>query len=208
MTTQTGGSFSNGTTESNYSASQGRKSAQSSSPGGESARDSISGAATKAGTTVVAGINSQKTKAADGLGSVADALRQSSEQLRNQDPSTPLPQYISTAADQVERLSGYLRRHSVSNMVNGVEDFARRHPAIFIGSACVLGLLAARFLKSSARVDTNSNLPAERAQGAINRRAQDRFDPRASAGYSPGPQAHVTHDESSVIGPRQGSEAL
>jgi hypothetical protein len=208
MTTQAGGSFSKGTTESNFSASQSRQGAQASSSGSlpqDSARDSISSAATKAGTMVVGGINSQKTKAAEGLGSVAQALRKSSEELRTQDASAPLPQYITTAADQVERLSGYLRNNSVSDMVNGVEEFARRQPAIFLGSACVLGLVAARFLKSSARSDTSRNLPVQRTEGGNNRGALDPFDPRTSAGYSRVQQAAgVTHDESSVTGSRRG----
>jgi hypothetical protein len=210
MTSQAG-SFSQGTTESQYSTPQGRNGGQASSAGSlnvDSARDSLSGAATKAGTTVVAGINSQKTKAADGLGSVARALRQSGEELRTQDPSTALPQYISTAADQVERFSGYLRSNSVSDMVGGVEDFARRQPAIFIGSACVLGLLAARFLKSSSRSDTRTNLPAERAQSSSNYLGRGRFDPRTSAGYSRGQATRdLMDDEYNLTGSRRAGEA-
>jgi hypothetical protein len=109
----------------------------------------------------------------------------------------------------VERLSGYLRSNSVSDMVSGVEEFARRQPAIFIGSACMLGLLAARFLKSSARGDTRTHLPAEREQGSSTFLARDRFDPRTSAGYSRDqPTRGVMHDESNLAGSRRAGEAL
>ena len=117
----------------------------------DSARDAIAGAASQAGTKVVAGVNTQKARAADSLGSVAQALRQSSDQLRSNSSGMSVHQYISTAADRVERLSDYLRSSSVSDVMNEVEQFARRQPAIFIGGAMMLGLLGARFLKSSNR---------------------------------------------------------
>jgi hypothetical protein len=36
-------------------------------------------------------------------------------------------------------------------LIDDVEDFARREPAVFIGGAIAIGLVAARFLKSSRR---------------------------------------------------------
>jgi len=92
---------------------------------------------------------SQKERAVDSLGGVATALRQTSEQLRDQQEG-PIPQYVQQAADQVERITGYLRSRSVGDLVNDVERFARREPALFLGGAFALGLLGARFLKSSS----------------------------------------------------------
>jgi hypothetical protein len=43
-------------------------------------------------------------------------------------------------------------------MVRNVEDFARRQPALFIGGAFMLGLLGARFLKSSAQTDPSQGI--------------------------------------------------
>jgi hypothetical protein len=197
MTSETGRSPSKGAPESNYSASQGGKAPQQSAV--ESARESISGAATQAGTKVVAGFNSQKSRAADGLGSVAQALRQSGDTLRSKDPDTPLTQYISSAADQVERLSGYLRSNSVNDMVGGLEQFARRQPALFIGSAFMLGLLGARFLKSSSRSDTSSYEGEQRAQpsGSLGRQ---NYDPRTSAGYWRDQEARGAMEDKSYLG--------
>jgi hypothetical protein len=90
----------------------------------------------------------QKERAADSLGRVAQALRQSSQQLRDQDQGT-LAQYTEKAADQVERFSGALRNKDVNQLVGEAEHFARQQPGIFLGGAFALGLLAARFLKSS-----------------------------------------------------------
>ena len=43
---------------------------------------------------------------------------------------------------------GYLRGKDFDRMVDDLEGFARRQPALFLGGAFMLGLLAARFLKS------------------------------------------------------------
>jgi hypothetical protein len=93
---------------------------------------------------------SQKERAADSLGSVAQALRQSSQQLREQDRGT-LAQYTEKAADQVERFSGSLRNKDVNQLLSEAENFARRQPGVFLGGAFAVGLLAARFLKSSSQ---------------------------------------------------------
>jgi len=203
MTSEAGRSSSpQGAPESSYSASRGGKGQQQSAM--NSACESISGAATEAGRKAVTGINSQKTKAAEGLGSVAQALRQSGETLRSKNPETPIPQYISSAADQVERLSGYLRANSVGDMVNGLEQFARSQPALFIGSAFMLGLIGARFLKSSGRSDTSNERPSTHYPSS--RRTQNYVDPRTSAGYWREQEARDASERSDLAGSRIGEE--
>jgi len=90
----------------------------------------------------------QKDRAAEGLTSVAHALRQTGEQLREQDQQA-ITGYIETAASQVERISNYLKQNDLGGLIDDVERFARRQPALFLGGTFVLGLLGARFLKSS-----------------------------------------------------------
>ena len=90
----------------------------------------------------------QKDRAAEGLSGVARALRQTGQQLRDQDQQG-VTGYIDRAASQVERISGYLQNSDLGRLVDDVEGFARRQPAMFLGGALVLGLLGARFLKSS-----------------------------------------------------------
>jgi len=91
----------------------------------------------------------QKEKAVSTLGSVAGALRQTSQTLRSQDQA-PFAQFADKAAEQIDQLTSYLQTHEPGQMMTEVERFARRQPALFIGGAFVLGLLGARFLKSSA----------------------------------------------------------
>jgi len=71
----------------------------------------------------------------------------------------------------VENWADYVQQTDVRQMADRVESFARREPAIFLGGAFALGLLGARFLKSSRRSDEDqwdrSQYPMP--QGARNR---------------------------------------
>ncbi|MCA9972180.1 MAG: hypothetical protein KC425_18285 [Anaerolineales bacterium] len=94
-------------------------------------------------------LESQKDEAASQLHGVAKALRQTSDRLREQDQGM-IAGAGSQAADQLDKLSGYLQEQDVGDLLHDAEDFARRQPELFIGGAFTVGLLAARFLKSSA----------------------------------------------------------
>lgn len=101
-------------------------------------------------------LSSQKDRATDGLGSVAEAVRQSSHHLRDSQHDT-IAQYVEKAADQLDRFSTEIRNRDVGELANEVQRFARRQPALFVGSAFAIGILGARFLKSSA--DHSGNGP-------------------------------------------------
>jgi hypothetical protein len=93
-------------------------------------------------------INSQKNRATDGLGTMAQAVRQSTQQLRDQRHET-VASYVEQAADQLERLSQRLKQKDVGELLEDAQRLARRQPALFVGSAFALGLIGARFMKSS-----------------------------------------------------------
>jgi hypothetical protein len=93
-------------------------------------------------------LGTQKNKATDGIGTVAQAVRQASQQLRTQQHET-IASYIDQAANQLERFSTRLHDKDVGELVRDAQQFAKRRPAMFIGSAFAIGLLGARFLKSS-----------------------------------------------------------
>jgi hypothetical protein len=94
-------------------------------------------------------LTSQKDRALEGLGGVAEAVRKSTHTLREQQHDT-LAGYIDQAADQIERFSQNLKNKDVGELVNDAQRLARRQPALFVGSAFALGLLGARFFKSSS----------------------------------------------------------
>lgn len=93
-------------------------------------------------------LSGQKDIAVDQLSGLARVLRQSSDQLRQQDQGA-FASYSQQVADQIDNMSGYLRERDFEDLMYDAEDFARRQPELFIGGAFTLGLLAARFLKSS-----------------------------------------------------------
>lgn len=93
-------------------------------------------------------LGQQKGRAAESLGSVASALRQAGEQLGSHDQQM-IGRVANQAADRLEHFSTGLQDKSVEDLMGDAERFARREPEMFLGGAVVLGLLAARFLKSS-----------------------------------------------------------
>jgi len=98
---------------------------------------------------VTSAITSNKERAAEEIHGFAEALRQTSQQLRDQDMGA-VAQYADQIGEQIEQVSRYLREKDVQGLISDVEDFARRNPAVFVGAALGLGLLSARFLKSSS----------------------------------------------------------
>ena len=116
--------------------------------------NSTAGAGTQTGVmdrvrdAASAQVSTQKDRATDTLGTLASAVRQSTQTLRDQQQDT-IAQYVERAADQIDRFSATLRNRDLSQLMADAQGFARRQPAVFIGVAFVAGVLAARFLKSS-----------------------------------------------------------
>jgi hypothetical protein len=107
-----------------------------------------SDAAGQARKTAESQLAGGKDRAVEGLENVADVLRDAGEHLREKEENA-LPDYIVQAADQVDLMARYLRRHTLGQVFSDVEQYARREPALFLGGAFVLGLFGGRFLKSS-----------------------------------------------------------
>jgi uncharacterized protein YjbJ (UPF0337 family) len=115
----------------------------------DDAKAETSRMASQAGDMVQDLVGKQKDQAVQRLGSVAGALRDVGNRLQQQD-GAGFGQYAVRAADQVDRLSGYLRDRDLKTFVRDTERLARRHPDVFLGGTFLAGLLLARFLKSSS----------------------------------------------------------
>jgi hypothetical protein len=115
----------------------------------ERAKEKVGEAAEQAKEQARSRMGGQLTRAGDELDSVAKAVTQVGQQLRGQDQDG-LAQYTDKAAGQINRLAGYLRNAEADDVMRDAQRFARQQPALFLGGAFVLGVLAARFLKSSA----------------------------------------------------------
>lgn len=118
---------------------------------GQAAKDALGQVKDNATTA----IDDKKANLAQGLTSVAETIRQVGDSVKppEGEPANKVAelttQYTESLSQQVEKLSGYLERQDLRGLVRDLEGFARRNPAIFLGGAFALGILAARFLKSS-----------------------------------------------------------
>ncbi len=110
-------------------------------------------------------LETQKHQAAQRITPVQMALRETAQQLRKQGQG-PIAQYADQASDQVERFSGYLRETSVDEITEEVRGFSRSRPALFLGSAALLGFLGTRFLKSSSQGASAGGGSADGGYGA------------------------------------------
>ncbi len=102
-------------------------------------------------------LNEQKGRGVEELSGLAQAVRQTSQQLRQQNKAG-MAGYAEQAAEQVDRVIHYADSHDVGELLEDAETFARRHPEGFLGGAFVLGLIAGRFMKSTKERRMNESL--------------------------------------------------
>ncbi len=110
-----------------------------------------------------------KDRAAQTLGTVADALRHTKEHLGTTE-NAMLGNIVSGAADRVEGLSGYIQKRTIGELVSDLEGFARREPALFLGGSFVMGLLGGRFLKSARPSNPQAGSPRQEGASGSNYR--------------------------------------
>jgi hypothetical protein len=112
----------------------------------DQAKNTFQQAKERAGTS----LGESKGQLADQVGAVAEALRRTTENLRSEDQGR-IAGLTETLARQIDQVANYLRGKDAAGMRQDLENMARRQPAVAIGGALLLGLIGARFLKSSER---------------------------------------------------------
>lgn len=117
--------------------------------GSERVRDTAQQAVETAERTARSALSTQKERAASSLDDIAEVLHAAGEQLRGHD-RTSLAEYADRAADRIDEFARTLQRKDVGQLVADAEAYGRRHPEVILGGGLVIGLLAARFLKSSS----------------------------------------------------------
>lgn len=90
----------------------------------------------------------QKDAAASRLGGLAEVLRNSARDLDERGGASA--GLADGAAERLERVAGSLRERDLDGLLDEVERFARRRPALFVGGAVAAGFLFIRFSKSSS----------------------------------------------------------
>lgn len=114
-------------------------------------KDDVKTAASDAASTAKKAAESKldagRDFAAEHLGSVAEALRKTGDELKANDSA--LTDYVAKAATSVDQVSHYLQTRTLSQLMGDMEGFARREPAMFLGGAFVAGIFGGRFLKAA-----------------------------------------------------------
>ena len=120
-------------------------------------------------------INRQKETAASELTTVVNAVRQFGQTL-NKEGEGPIArfaaQYGDKAADGLDRVARYLREQDPKRLINDVQNFGRRQPALLIGGMFLLGFAGARIIKSSMdAAGSSTNTAAQRSLTATGTRS-------------------------------------
>lgn len=95
-------------------------------------------------------ISGTRESFAEDLGTLARSMRQAAQSFEERD-SRLAADYAQAAACGVEKLADYLQEKDLGRIVDDVEDFARRRPAVVLGGAFAAGFFLARLFKNAAR---------------------------------------------------------
>lgn len=146
---------------------------------GREATESVGQIAGRAADVGLQRADQGKDEAAHTITRLASSMRQVSTDLEGDQPA--IAGVARTAAEQVERLATYMERTDTRQIVNTVEDAARRQPLLFLGGAFALGVVAARLLKAGTGTDKEQTRNGQ-ANGYVGSTRVGDFDGRASRG--------------------------
>jgi hypothetical protein len=96
-----------------------------------------------------------KEAGADEIDRYVGVARRAADDLEEHSPTGA--RYIREAAEGVEELTLSFREKSIGELIDGVQDFARRKPVIFFGGAMLTGFAILRFVKSSSERRTGQS---------------------------------------------------
>jgi hypothetical protein len=114
----------------------------------DQAKSTFRDARDRAGSTLSQG----RQQAADQIGGIGSAFRRTGDTLRQEDQAR-FADVADNVAQQIDRVADYLRTSDGRTMSRDFENLARRQPALVFAGAFAVGVLAARFLKSSTPRD-------------------------------------------------------
>lgn len=106
---------------------------------------------------VTASVKSQTSRGATIATVLGSSLHDAGSQLREQNEAA-VATYLDQAADQVEQVGSMLDNQEYGELIGAVQGFARRQPVLFFAATVAVGVVAARFLRSSASQDSSQHL--------------------------------------------------
>jgi hypothetical protein len=89
-----------------------------------------------------------RIQAAEQIRGIGGAFHRTGEQLRSEDQAR-FGDIADNLGRQVDRVADYLRESDGRTIARDIESLARRQPALVFAGAFAIGLVAARFLKST-----------------------------------------------------------
>ncbi len=137
------------------------------------ARDTFRNAREQAGR----GLSDTRRQAADQIGGIAGAFRRTGEQLRT-DQQDRFADLAESVGQGIDHAADYLRRSDGRTISRDLEGLARRQPGLVFAGAFALGLVAARFLRSS-----DPQRDTEPGQGRFDAPVGGGFDAPARGGF-------------------------
>lgn len=106
----------------------------------------------------------QKDSTAEQVTAVADALRDSADELNRRDPQAG--RFVAFAAERLEGFGQQLRARDLDALIDDAVRWGRQSPMALFAGSMALGFLVSRFIKSSA---SSPRSPAMRSGGAQGR---------------------------------------
>ena len=94
-------------------------------------------------------VNTRSTQAGEQVRSLADSMRRTGENLRNEGQENPA-KVTEGVAERADRLGGYLVESDADRILGDVESFARRQPWALAAAGVAIGFIASRFVKASS----------------------------------------------------------
>lgn len=106
-------------------------------------------------------IERQKETAASELSQIGNAVRQLGQTLSGE-AKGPIARYAAEysdkAANSLDRFSSYIREQDPKRLLNDVQNFGRRQPALLLGGMFLLGFAGARLIKSSMEAASQNSM--------------------------------------------------
>jgi hypothetical protein len=107
-------------------------------------------------------IDRGKETATNELSQVVNAVKQLGQTLSSGEANGPIArfaaQYSDKAANSLERMTNYIREQDAQRLLNDVQNFGRRQPALLLGGAFLLGFAGARLIRSSMDAASQSSM--------------------------------------------------
>jgi uncharacterized phage infection (PIP) family protein YhgE len=120
--------------------------------------DTVSRTASDLKDQAVRGMESGKDQASQQFAGAADSIRQGAGQLRDRQ-QTWLADFVDRGAEQLDRVSETLRSNDLQGLLNQLDGFARRQPALFAGASMIAGFALARMARVALDQGTASPTP-------------------------------------------------